>query len=136
MKYQFVNIDYNKHGLFLTGRGEDKKRRTFKVTGFEPYFFVKDAQLDFADEAILSIEEGYKSLFGAELQKITVRDPLVVARLRDSFKHHWEADIRFVRRFLIDKEIKSGFEINSPGWEIYHEDVKAVDYQTSPLTVL
>lgn len=135
MKYQFVNIDYNKHGLFLTGRGEDKKRRTFKVTGFEPYFFVKDAQLDFADEAILSIEEGYKSLFGAELQKITVRDPLVVARLRDSFKHHWEADIRFVRRFLIDKEIKSGFEINSPGWEIYHEDVKAVDYQTSPLTV-
>jgi DNA polymerase I len=135
MKYQFVNIDYDKDHIKLTGRGEDGNRKTFKVTGFEPYFFVEDKHIDFADEAIMNIESGYKSLFGADLQKITVRDPLVVRRLRDFWLHHWEADVRFVRRFLIDKEIKSGFEIDSPSYEVYHEDVTSSDIQISPKSV-
>ena len=135
MKYQFVNINYDRDHIKLIGRGEDGNRHTFKVTGFEPYFFVENAQIDFADEAIVNVESGYKSLFGADLQKITVRDPLVVRRLRDFWTHHWEADIKFTRRFLIDKEIKSGFEIDSPSFEIYHDDIKSSDIQTSPITV-
>ena len=135
MKYQFVNISYDRDHIKLTGRGEDGVRRTFKVTGFEPYFFVEDKQIDFADEAIMSIEPGYKSLFGADLQKITVRDPMVVRRLRDFWTHHWAADIRFTRRFLIDKEIKKGFEIDSSSYEIYHDDVKSTEFECTPLTV-
>ena len=131
MKYQFVNISYDGK-MLLTGRSETGQRKTFKVNGFEPYFFVAENDMDFADEAIVNIETGYKSLFGADLQKITVKEPYVANRLREYFSKHWEADIKFVRRFLIDKKIKSGFEIKSNDWNIYHDDV---DIQISPLTV-
>ena len=134
MKYQFVNISYDGK-MLLTGRSETGQRKTFRVNGFEPYFFIDDNDMDFADEAIVNIESGYKSLFGADLQKVTVKEPYVVNRLRDYFSKHWEADIKFVRRFLIDKKIKSGFEVKSNDWNIYHDDIKATDIQISPLTV-
>jgi len=99
------------NSIYLFGRDADKKRRTIKVGGFRPYFYSTNR---IQDDAVIKIEKSDVPTFdGKEVYKITVSKPADVSRLREQSDRHYEADIPFVRRFLIDNQIKCGVLIEN-----------------------
>ena len=75
---------------------EGKKKIT--VNDFYPYFYIEDDNGE------------YVSIFGKRLRKITVNEPEDVRKLRENYNMHYEADIPYTRRFMIDAGIYSGVE--------------------------
>jgi DNA polymerase I len=118
-----------------------------RVLGFEPYFYVPTSRLEARaqrpeDEfdAILDSRETdedgepFVSIRGEELTKLIGRTPRDVGQLRDEFEEHYEADILFPNRFLIDKDVGSGIRVparwlddDETTLQVHHEEVYPVD---------
>ncbi|MFC5367465.1 DNA polymerase domain-containing protein [Salinirubrum litoreum] len=118
-----------------------------RVLGFEPYFYVPTSRLaDRAQrpedefDAILDSRETdadgdpFVSIRGEELTKLIGRTPRDVGQLRDEFEEHYEADILFPNRFLIDKDVGSGIRVparwlddDETTLQVHHEEVYPVD---------
>ena len=68
------------------------------------------------------------SLFDEDLTKIEMQVPWQVGKLRKFFTKSYEADIIFERRFLINHNVKRGFEIRRrelrDGEQVPHREVK------------
>ncbi|WP_224447415.1 DNA-directed DNA polymerase [Haloprofundus salilacus] len=99
--------------VHVFGRTTDNEPMHVRVLGFEPYFYaptetLTDELLD--RDTILRTEDGYESIRGEELTKIVGRTPRDVGQMRDEFDH-FEADILFPNRFLIDKDINGGIRV-------------------------
>ncbi|EFW90322.1 DNA-directed DNA polymerase [Haladaptatus paucihalophilus DX253] len=99
--------------IHVFGRTPDDEQEHVQVVGFRPYFYaptetLNDGKLN--DGRITGSEEGYESIRGEQLTKIFGRTPRDVGNIRDEFEH-FEADILFPNRFLIDKDIKSGIRL-------------------------
>jgi len=135
MHNQFVSIRYNGQDILLTGRGEDNKRRTYTVTGFEPYFYCAESDDLGTSFPATEVEYGHKNIYGHELKKISAKDPKTIKYIRQVIPKSYEADVPFTRRFLIDKKITSGFEApdSQAGRRVFHEDIKTSDFSCSPL---
>ena len=73
-------------------RTEDGKRVHRVVDDFYPYFYVRG-------------NGEYRSLFGERLKKIVLNDPKKVPEVRSRYNRHYEADVIFTRRWLIDSDI-------------------------------
>ncbi|WP_256544646.1 DNA-directed DNA polymerase [Halobellus inordinatus] len=99
--------------LHVFGRTPDGETEHVRVLGFEPYFYAPTETLDddkLDKDVITRTEEGYESIRGEELTKICTRTPRDVGQIRDEFEHY-EADILFPNRLLIDKDVKSGIRV-------------------------
>ncbi|MFC6872201.1 DNA polymerase domain-containing protein [Halobellus marinus] len=99
--------------LHVFGRTADNETEHVRVLGFEPYFYAPTDSLDdekLDKDVITRTDEGYQSIRGDELTKICTRTPRDVGQIRDEFDHY-EADILFPNRLLIDKDIKSGIRV-------------------------
>jgi DNA polymerase I len=114
-----------------------------KVYGFRPYFYVPVGDVD--EEVIAEMDaltgfrevdadgEPYESIRGERLAKVFGKTPRDVGNVRDQFEHY-EADILFPNRFLIDKDVKSGIRVPA-AWasddervvRVHHEDVEPVE---------
>jgi len=94
-------------------RQPDKKRKHLVVKNFEPYFYVPEKTKVKKDARIKKVEKGFTNIFGKKCKKITVDIPKSVAELRKQYSDHFEADILFPIRFLIDTEGKIEWE-NEP----------------------
>jgi DNA polymerase elongation subunit (family B) len=116
-----TQVDYTIEGqgseeypvIHVFGRTADNEARHVRVLGFRPYFYAPTESLTDADldrETITGTDEGYESIRGEELTKIYGRTPRDVGNMRDEFDHY-EADILFPNRFLIDKDVKSGIRV-------------------------
>jgi DNA polymerase I len=108
--------------IYMYGRNGDSER-VCVIDHFSPYFWV------LADPAILkphlngnvikaTVEK--KQYMGEEVEavKVTVKLPRHVSELREKLKDEFlcvEADILFVRRYMIDKEIVLGQEYKVEG---------------------
>lgn len=80
-------------------------RRTYR--DFEPYFYVKaDTHIPRLPEIVRVDNTNRVSLYGDKLRKIITRFPYDVKKIRDRFNWTGEADIRFTKRFNIDRKIK------------------------------
>jgi DNA polymerase elongation subunit (family B) len=84
-----------------------------RVHDFEPYFYtptetLEERKLD--KDVITHAEEGYTGIRGEALTKVCARTPRDVGQIRDEFDH-FEADILFPNRLLIDKDIQSGIRV-------------------------
>mgnify|MGYP000088423341 CR=1 FL=1 len=127
--------------LHVFGRDGERAEHV-RVYGFQPYFY---APTDSVDEGDLRSEgsivdwreedhegEPYESIRGEELTKIFGRTPRDVGNIRDRFDHY-EADILFPNRLLIDKDITSGVRVparrQSEGGviDVPHEELEAVE---------
>src|SRR6056297_1382088 len=107
--------------IHVFGRREDGSHEHVRVLGFEPYFYVPTDSLDAPPEeehdALVDSRETdpegepFESIRGEKLTKIIGRTPRDVGQIRDEFDHY-EADILFPNRFLIDKGINSGVEVS------------------------
>ncbi|WP_436923937.1 DNA-directed DNA polymerase [Halosimplex amylolyticum] len=117
-----------------------------EVYDFEPYFYAPIDDVD--DERIAQYDglidyretdpegEPFESIRGERLAKIIGRTPRDVGQVRDEFDHY-EADILFPNRLLIDKDIESGVRVPERRTEdgtlrIPHQEVEAVDANATP----
>lgn len=116
-----TQVDYTIEGagrdeypvIHIFGRRADDETEHVRVLGFRPYFYAPTDSLDDDDldkDVITGSEDGYESIRGEELTKIFGRTPRDVGQIRDEFDHY-EADILFPNRLLIDKDIKGGVSV-------------------------
>ncbi|MFB6194989.1 MAG: DNA polymerase domain-containing protein [Haloplanus sp.] len=137
-----TQVDYTVEGqgadeypvVHLFGRTSDGTAEHVRVLGFEPYFYAPTESLDEDDldrDVITRTETGYESIRGEELTKICTRTPRDVGQIRDEFDHY-EADILFPNRLLIDKDIGSGVRVpdrrlESGAIQIPHDEIEPVE---------
>ncbi|WP_410765318.1 DNA-directed DNA polymerase [Haloferax sp. DFSO60] len=141
-----TQVDYTIEGsgrseypvLHVFGRTSDDTAEHIRVLGFEPYFYAPTDSLDdevLDKEVITKTEDGYTSIRGEDLTKICTRTPRDVGQIRDEFDHY-EADILFPNRLLIDKDIKRGVRVparrlDDGTIQIHHEEVEATDVEAN-----
>jgi DNA polymerase elongation subunit (family B) len=136
-----TQVDYSIEGsgnreypvVHVFGRTADNETEHVRVLGFEPYFYAPTETLD--DDAldrdvITRTEDGFESIRGDDLTKICTRTPRDVGAIRDDFDHY-EADILFPNRLLIDKDIKSGIRVparrlDDGSIQVPHDEVQPV----------
>ncbi len=148
-----MQVDYT-----ITGRGDSERPivhvfgRTpegtlehVRVVGFRPYFYAPTDSLsdgDLEDDRITGFEEEdadgepYESIRGECLTKIFGQTPRDVGAIRDEFDHY-EADILFPNRLLIDKDIRSGVRVTERRADdgtliVPHEEVQAAPVDADP----
>ena len=109
MKAVITNITYsvenNELKVYLHGRSEDRKRISFLLKGTQPHFYVPITTNIPKMSEIVSVEPGYKSIFGAQLKRVNVRYPFQVPTVREGLDHY-EADILYEYRIRYDYGIK------------------------------
>ena len=107
-------------------RDEFGKKHKEIVRGFRPYLYV-DENVDVpSDYRITSVETGHKTLFGDKVKKIFVKQSRDVVGVRELFEKHYEADILFTQRYIIDVLGES---------EIYKLHMLSIDIETDTKNV-
>ena len=104
-------------------RTEDNQKRQITVSDFEPYFYVAG---DYGE---------FRGIYGESLTKVTTKDPSQVRKERENYVGSWEADILFTRRFLIDKKIYKGIDLDIIDGQQYvtQDFVEPCDVDIEPL---
>jgi len=154
-----MQVDYTIEGsgndehpiIHVFGRTADEELVHARILDFRPYFYApaenttqgrleEYSRITGWDE---TDDDGdrYESIRGEELVKIYGQTPRDVGQIRDEFDHY-EADILFPNRFLIDKDITSAIRIpardvaeSSDGTRtlrVHHEEVDPVDLTVRP----
>lgn len=101
-------IEYGKPIIYLFSRDEKGEKHIDVIRNFRPYFFIKEDDT-LGTRNIIKYETGYECILTKEkLKKATITIPQLTYEMRDKVEKHWEADIMFTIRWLIDnvKEIK------------------------------
>ena len=96
--------------IHIFGRGADRKAARIDVTGFRPYFYVpahEAEEKDLPPQATLEPETEYRSIRGEPLRRLYTQRPGDVRDVRDRYRH-FEADIPFATRFMIDSGLTGG----------------------------
>ena len=137
--------DVEKPIIHVFGRTIENKAERVQVHGFRPYLYTLESSFNRdVTEGIPGVtgwerenEKGqpYVGIKGERLVKIYGQTPRDVGKFREEFDHY-EADILFPNRFLIDKGIESGIRIpekRAPDGtlEVSYEDVVAVNVSSS-----
>jgi DNA polymerase I len=126
--------------IHVFGRRADRTGEHVVVRGFEPYFYAPTDTVDEEDLAardrVTGYEEGYESIRGEELTKVFGQTPRDVGQMRDDFQHY-EADVLFPNRFLIDKDIGGGLAVPNRRLEdgrilVDHEEVESAEASDVP----
>ncbi|MFB6132564.1 MAG: DNA-directed DNA polymerase, partial [Halanaeroarchaeum sp.] len=120
--------------IHVFGRTDENEAEHVRVHGFRPYFYAPTdsvAEDDLAREGLTGHETGFESIRGEELTKIYGRTPRDVGSVREHFDH-FEADILFPNRFLIDKDVTTGIRVpdrraDDGAIYVHHDEVTAVD---------
>ncbi|WP_292367638.1 DNA-directed DNA polymerase [Methanoregula sp. UBA64] len=89
--------------IHIFGRDAEGMAHRIDVTGFLPYFYVPDEQVGQAAPPNVTIEPEtvYRSIRGEKLRRVYTVRPGDVRDLRERYRH-FEADIPFATRFMID----------------------------------
>ncbi|QLC34121.1 DNA polymerase elongation subunit [Halarchaeum sp. CBA1220] len=143
LELMVTQVDYTVEGsgdrerpvIHVFGRTSENTVEHVRVHGFRPYFYAPTDSLtedNLAKDVITGHEEGYESIRGDDLTKIFGRTPRDVGNIRDEYDHY-EADILFPNRFLIDKDVNSGVRVPARRAEsdgalvVRHDEVEAVE---------
>ena len=113
--------------IHIFGRTTDGIFHEIQVSGFFPYFYIPASQADREHPAqVISVENRvFYSIHRDELRRLYTQRPTDVRDIRGSYTH-FEADIPFATRYLIDSGITSGIEVeDSP--IVSYTDVLPVD---------
>jgi len=114
--------------IHIFGRDVQGKAVRLDVTGFQPYFYVPADQVTgTAHPSQVTVEPGtiYRSIRGEPLRRLYTQRPGDVRDVRERYRH-FEADIPFATRFMIDSGLTGA--VSAPA--------SRVDYQVlSPIHV-
>lgn len=111
-----VEDDMEKAFIYLYGKLENGESFLI-VKGFKPYFYIKTDDRKKAEKLIKAeIEDiDFKNFDDEKVSKVILWNPKDVPGTKEVLQKEniicYEADIRFVYRFLIDYDIKGGMEI-------------------------
>jgi len=105
MVLRLVNIKARGREIILFARDESGKKHKILIDDFYPYYYTTSPP---KSEDVIKVEKGYKTNKGVSVYKVYVTHPSVVPKLRD--EDSYEADIPYVRRFMIDVGLKAYFE--------------------------
>jgi len=122
-QYLFITAEYSKGQITIFCRDSKYQKTIKKIVDFLPYFYVKEEETIPEDPNVLQVQHGFKSLFEDKLKKIIMKYPQNIGGgkvfdkgnivfkqgFREKFTTHYEADIEFLKRFLIDTGIKKYF---------------------------
>lgn len=111
MKYQLILPHYNGDIVEMIARSERGHKTIVDAPKIWSHFYVEADQIIKPDFAIIHVDrDDYTGINGKNLWKIETKQPTDVSRLRGGYQKHWEADIPFVRRVLIDLGITGAFD--------------------------
>jgi|AntDeeMinimDraft_5_1070356.scaffolds.fasta_scaffold00216_23 DNA polymerase I len=153
-EFVVTQVDYTIEGngddeypvVHVFGRTSENEAVHARVYDFKPYFYapvdsVSDDRLrqydritdweEFGDDG-----EPYESIRGEQLVKIFGQTPRDVGQIRDEFDHY-EADILFPNRLLIDKGITSGVRVpvreeDDGSLQVHHAELEPAEVQADP----
>jgi len=114
--------------IHIFGRTLNGDFHEVKVTGFYPYFYIPVTQVtrNHPDPVLKIDSRSFQSIHGEELRRIYTNRPSDVRDVREGYKH-FEADIPFATRYLIDAGITGGVEIPSGISVVSYSDVRIAD---------
>lgn len=119
LRLRLMNLEttegYNGPSVHMFGRDEAGKYHHIEVTDHRPSFFIHINSYDPSIENHTSVEyteKGYTSIKGESLVRIYTTSEKSVKSMRDMYDRTWEADVWFRNRFLLDKNIYTGFKID------------------------
>jgi len=143
-----TQVDYTVEGdgdrerpvVHVFGRTTDNTAEHVRVHGFRPYFYAPTDSIDqddLTDDVITGTEETdenddpYESIRGEKLTRIFGRTPRDVGNIRDNFDHY-EADILFPNRLLIDKDVTSGLRVperraDDGAVYVHHDEIETAE---------
>ncbi len=154
VEFVVTQVDYTIEGqgddefpvVHVFGRTDDNEPIHARVFDFKPYFYAPTdsvtedelRQYDSITDWKAADEDGdpYESIRGERLTKIFGQTPRDVGQIRDDFDHY-EADILFPNRLLIDKDITSGVrvparELDDGSLKVHHEEITPVEAHADP----
>lgn len=106
---EYSNTD-NGAVIHIFGRDVNGILKKVDVHGFRPYFYAPALQADTLETiggATVDIDHMYYTIKGSPLRRIYTKNPMHVRDIRSRYQH-FEADIPFTTRYMIDTNIKSG----------------------------
>ncbi|MDD1724076.1 MAG: DNA polymerase, partial [Methanospirillum sp.] len=114
--------------IHIFGRTVQGEACEIRVTGFFPYFYIPVSQGDrnHPEQVIKVDDRVYYSIHGEELRRLYTRRPTDVREVRADYRH-FEADIPFATRYLIDTGITGGIRIPAGTIVIPCQDVLPAD---------
>jgi len=136
MKWMLINGEYDgANNILLYCRNEKGDKDVIKVLGFDPYFYVPSGEMAEDFSIISQSPSELKSIYGDELDKVVTRQPRDVKEMRAKFSKHFEADIPFVRRFLVDTNIYSGFSLPEDKKMVHWDQIKPEEAIFEPRSI-
>ncbi len=111
--------------IHVFGRDASGRAVRVDVTGFRPYFYAPADQVDGKPlPQDVDVEPGttYRSIQGDALRRLYTRRPGDVRDVRDRYLHY-EADIPFATRFMIDCGLTGGMELPAGASVIDYREV-------------
>ena len=109
--------------IHIFGRDGEGKSVTIDVTGFRPYFYVPADQagtIPASSHVTLETGTSYRSIRGEPLRRLFTLNPGDVREERERFKHY-EADIPFATRFMIDTGLTGG--VSAPSTDVDYKEL-------------
>lgn len=119
----------NKPIINLFGRDSKGTTHRVDIVGFKPYFFILAAESPKVIPPAELDPNEYFSIRHEPLVKVITQKPGDIFESREKFSKHYEGDILYTLRFLIDTKIKSGFSYTQSPCTI--EDINPVDLNYS-----
>ncbi|MDV0444415.1 DNA-directed DNA polymerase [Methanorbis rubei] len=116
--------------VHIFGRTTDGTAKHLQITDFRPYFWAweKEADAPHPDNIEVTSDKAV-SIKGEPLRRIYTQKPTDVRTVRDRY-HHYEADIPFATRFLIDAGLTGG--VTAPAEICSYRDVMPAVVQSHP----
>jgi len=109
--------------IHIFGRDQDGAAVAVEVTGFRPYFYVPvdETRREHHPDTIEVSDIRSKTIKGEEVARLYTVRPTDVREVRERY-HHYEADIPFATRFMIDCGVTGGVVI--PGTTVDYREVR------------
>ncbi|MCK9580689.1 MAG: DNA-directed DNA polymerase [Methanoregula sp.] len=122
--------------IHIFGRDAQGKAIRIDVTGFRPYLYVPADQaetLPIPPQATLEPGTSYRSIRGEPLRRLYTQRPGDVRDVRERYRH-FEADIPFATRFMIDTGLTGG--ISAPDTTVRYQDIAPADVDAPARTCI
>jgi len=128
IKYYFIKCEYKIEEelpiIYLWGRNlESQEKVIFKVSGFEHYFYVPESAQVPKIPQIKRVQSGFKSIFGEPCKKIVVGIPDDIRDIKSNFSKTFEADLKYIPRFLINLGIRKYFSVPNDKTELKYTEI-------------
>jgi len=122
--------------IHIFGRDVQGKAVRIDVTGFRPYLYVPADQAEsvpLPQQAMLETGTSYRSIRGEPLRRLYTQRPGDVRDVRERYRH-FEADIPFATRFMIDTGLTGG--VSAPDTTVNYQDIAPAEVDAPARTCI